>query len=564
MASLGSLVIELAANTARLQGDLGRGVAMLQGFARSARSAVGFLGVGVGGGLFGGLVRDAVKLGDELQKGAQRAGLGAGKFSELAAAAKQADVEMGTLSKGLRSLQVSISNATAGGKEAQESFRVLGLDVAELSKLNADQQLLKVADALKRLGQEDRARIGAQLLSKAYLEMVPLLDEGAAGIRALVEEQRKLGNTFSDEQIRKLAETDDSIKRLSSSWSGFATTLTASVAPALTSVFNLLTKIGTSGLNESAASIRERLASIEQGFDEPAKAALRERLAQAEEREARERTQRRLQAVSRGPGLSGSIEKSLPGDPLDLLTGVNVRARRIDTTPFQDFYRELDELTKTSEENAITSYRRQEAALKELLDAKKITQAQFDERSKQLLDSTLPEFGTSVKFMKTQTDEMIAIIDASKDRMKSALADFLFDPFKDGLEGMFKGFVDVLRRMIAEAAAAKIFASTSQGGFGLGDFLTGIFGGFLKFADGGRPPVGRPSIVGERGPELFVPSVAGAIIPNNKIGGMVFSPVYNIDARGSSLTRADVIAAVQVGSRATIAEMYQLRRAGRF
>ena len=54
-------------------------------------------------------------------------------------------------------------------------------------------------------------------------------------------------------------------------------------------------------------------------------------------------------------------------------------------------------------------------------------------------------------------------------------------------------------------------------GKGLGGFLGGIIGGL--FADGGRPPVGKASIVGERGPELFVPKVAGTIIPNNKLGG---------------------------------------------
>ena len=47
------------------------------------------------------------------------------------------------------------------------------------------------------------------------------------------------------------------------------------------------------------------------------------------------------------------------------------------------------------------------------------------------------------------------------------------------------------------------------------------FGGFfsgLGFADGGRPPVGKASVVGERGPELFVPSVGGKIISNDQIG----------------------------------------------
>jgi hypothetical protein len=43
--------------------------------------------------------------------------------------------------------------------------------------------------------------------------------------------------------------------------------------------------------------------------------------------------------------------------------------------------------------------------------------------------------------------------------------------------------------------------------------------GLLGFADGGSPPVGVPSIVGERGPEIFVPHGAGTIIPNHMIKG---------------------------------------------
>ncbi|HEX4276449.1 MAG TPA: hypothetical protein VHZ74_13895 [Bryobacteraceae bacterium] len=43
-----------------------------------------------------------------------------------------------------------------------------------------------------------------------------------------------------------------------------------------------------------------------------------------------------------------------------------------------------------------------------------------------------------------------------------------------------------------------------------------IFG----FAEGGRPPVGRPSIVGEKGPELFMPDHMGTIIPNDMLHAM--------------------------------------------
>jgi len=51
------------------------------------------------------------------------------------------------------------------------------------------------------------------------------------------------------------------------------------------------------------------------------------------------------------------------------------------------------------------------------------------------------------------------------------------------------------------------------------------------FQDGGRPAVGQPAIVGERGPELFVPDRAGTVIPNERVGGVNVD--VNIDARGS-------------------------------
>lgn len=50
------------------------------------------------------------------------------------------------------------------------------------------------------------------------------------------------------------------------------------------------------------------------------------------------------------------------------------------------------------------------------------------------------------------------------------------------------------------------------------------------FADGGNPPVGQISLVGERGPELFVPRTAGTIIPNHQLASALGggpSVVYN-------------------------------------
>ena len=60
-----------------------------------------------------------------------------------------------------------------------------------------------------------------------------------------------------------------------------------------------------------------------------------------------------------------------------------------------------------------------------------------------------------------------------------------------------------------------------------------LFGGLLGFANGGRPPVGRPSVVGERGPELFVPDRAGTILPNG-VGMGSTTITVNVDASETS------------------------------
>jgi len=70
-----------------------------------------------------------------------------------------------------------------------------------------------------------------------------------------------------------------------------------------------------------------------------------------------------------------------------------------------------------------------------------------------------------------------------------------------------------------------------MGGLDFGGFFSGITS-FLGFANGGVPPVGRASLVGERGPELFVPNTAGRIVPNDEInmGGGETVVNFNINA----------------------------------
>ena len=98
----------------------------------------------------------------------------------------------------------------------------------------------------------------------------------------------------------------------------------------------------------------------------------------------------------------------------------------------------------------------------------------------------------------------------------------------DALEGAINGTKTLGE--VANSVFAQIQRSLLQ--FGVNSLLGAI--GIPGFANGGRPPVGRASIVGERGPELFVPDKAGTIIPNHELGGST-NVVVNVDATGSSV-----------------------------
>jgi len=69
-------------------------------------------------------------------------------------------------------------------------------------------------------------------------------------------------------------------------------------------------------------------------------------------------------------------------------------------------------------------------------------------------------------------------------------------------------------------------------------FFTGGFGGF--FADGGAVKGGQPIVVGEEGPELFVPPSSGTIVPNDQMGGMGGSGAVNVNFNIQAVDAAGV------------------------
>lgn len=547
MASLGALVIELAANTARLQSDLGKAVGMAQ--AAAGRFNTVFRGVAAlaGAGSLGAVVTKSIEIGDSLNKAAIKAGITGTAMSELAHAAKMSDVELGALSTSLRVMQTNLSKAAEGAKEPTESLAALGLQIGELRALSADRQFELLGDRISRLKEPaDRARAATELFGRAGADLLPLFEEGARGIRAAREEAQKLGQSFTDRQLKNLAQADDSAKRLKASWEGFATALVSKASPALSFFLDLLHgELPKANLETRIATLKYSIAALEgttvaNGIKKLAE--LRGELALLEEQlnpyeDFAARRSRAMSGAGNAPGYAPQIEAE------NTLTEVIVTASRIRIDAMDAYYERLNEETQSSTERQIADLNRIESGLNELLAAGKITAKQFNERWSEALGKVVHEVevtakrigDTATKQRKEFTETALQFAEDSR----YAVQKFFFEPTQKGFRGLAKDLVDNIRWAVAKLAAEKLFNPKGKGGLGWGDALSGGFdiaSKFLGFASGGSFKVGGSG--GTDSQLVAFRATPGEMVdvrtPGQSGRGVVFAPVYNIDARGAS------------------------------
>ena len=131
---------------------------------------------------------------------------------------------------------------------------------------------------------------------------------------------------------------------------------------------------------------------------------------------------------------------------------------------------------------------------------------------KQRMKDLVQGINTSIESgMVSAIDSAITGAKSLQDVMSSVLKDIGQMLISFGVKSLLNSFMNPSSSILG-GGGFNAGTSTAFGG-GIPGLDMGQFGGIKMFAAGGRPPVGRPSLVGEKGPELFVPSSSGTIIP---------------------------------------------------
>lgn len=578
-----------------------KGVKSAVGRVKSAFSgfAAGFAGAFSVGAITQ-FAKAAIDMADEVNRASQVVGLSTEVFSGLQYAAKQAGVETATFQTSLTKLSKTAVDAADGTGTAADAFKALGVSVkgTDGSLKSIDQLLLETAEAFSQYGDSAEKTAAAQaIFGKSGAELLPFLNEGKAGIEALTAEAERLGLVISSDAAKAADQFNDTMDRLKGAVGGAAQGVVQKLLPTLNGIATLaadaagestaLTKameglvvvfkaVVSAGIilgnafeiiGKYIAGVAGAVVAVMQGDFARALSIAKESGGDilGDIRDIGEG----LAAVWHGAAVSveesgrkmGESNKKLgfaeAGDEakksktkideysasLESARAIAEEVERIEKAKNEVLQEAaaIYDATRTPLENLNKELERLNQLRNTFIDGKPLIDGDTYTRAvKQAQDG----FDEISKKSKKTTDEMSEFAKEAARNMQDAFADFLFDPFSKGLDGMLSDFADTLQRMAANAAAAKIFESFGFGGTGsgsggggidwgnvlgtIGSGVSSLFGGFgisssgtVTRDSGGHNMAGQPALIGVGAqPELFIPDRSGTFYPRDEwMGG---------------------------------------------
>lgn len=590
LGALGDLVLALSADTARFQSDLGKGHRLAEKFGREVQQVVGdalgrLFALGGAAG-FSGLVQGQIDAADAAGKLGQKLGLTTETLSSYMVAAQLADVSTEQVQTGLTRLIANASQAAQGVGDATDAFAALGLsqqDVARLMKQGTNVLFEEIVGRLEDFRDgANKTALAVKFFGKSGAELMPLINsfkaarreaeelnyiidkDTAASAEVFNDNMTRVGISVKALGMRVARELLPEMKGLSAEMVEFAKnadTAEAS-ATALRIFFQTILVLGANvayvlrmtgaEIGGIAAQLAALLRLDFRGF-----ANIRDEMVRDAEA-ARQKLDEYEKRVMDSWGKKVQQQTAFQADIRKFeqaMAKKNAPPIKDDSKAKAALAAELREREKIArlieegrEEEARVAVEASQALAaidrkrgeERIADAQRATDAWVEsaELSMQAAEEMIYTWDAAGERIEV-TREAFAEMESQTKKNKDAARDLgltFSSAFEDAVLGGDK-LRDVLKGLAQDVARIFLRKSVSEP---LAEGATKLFknfdfGSFLGLrAEGGPVSGGSPYIVGERGPELFVPGASGAIVPNHAMG-RGGGPTFNVDMRGASL-----------------------------
>lgn len=485
-----------------------RAFASVDGRLRGLSSGVSRL-TGLFGGLTAGLaafgaarsIRGIIDAQDALAKTSQSTGIAVESLAGLEFAASQSGTSLERISKAVGNFSRIVLEAEGGTDKYSRLIKGLGLNLEELKNATPEQQFIALAGAINaNVSEQERAAVITSLLGQRYTELIPLLNQGADGIQALIDKGREL-NPVTEKQAQQAELFNDNLDKLGRKAKNVGINITNDLLPALTRVTDEMERAG-----QESGFFGTALAGVAQGYkelifsltglvtDEQFVRGLRleqhlEKI-RTELKGAGDEAENTAEALEETvkPQLFTKIDdfsdlfrklaqesKNTSTSTTRVNKGLSDQERQAQATArrIQQLNRQYDPLIRRNEELAeVTKLANQglsqtavENAQIEIIN-RYINATTEAAESVQEIDDKTVKLGETTRQVFDSNEQIII---SSVRRMQGAIADGLFNFFDDGLKGMFNSVKSTLGRIVSEFASIKLLQAT-----GLGSVLGGI------------------------------------------------------------------------------------------
>jgi hypothetical protein len=577
-----ALTVDLNARIAQFETEMKRATGTLDQFGKRSnavasglKTAFGALGATLSVGALASFAKSGIEAADALNDMSQRLGVSVKDLASFKLIAEQSGTSLDSVGAGIARLSKSIGEAELGNKNLAGALKQLGITARD-----PREAFLQLADAVQRIHDPtQRAALLSQVLGKNYGELVPLLVEGGDALRA----SAAASESFADAMARLAPEADkfnDQLALLKQNAAGAA----AAILGPLVSSFNeyiavmqeviktgsLLDKIRFFGLGNASDEIVARVRKAAQAAAQASAAARSAALPSSTidlsaATRSRSSSKPKLDEIDpfyreRTAAMKAAADQVAETERMiaDHLNETN-SAIYEQGQAWTEAGRALEDEMRTPLENANIEFGR----LQEMLDRGVIS---WETYTRAVLKTS-----DALEEAPKQLEKMDTFAKTAAKNIQNSFADFLFDPFQDGVKGMVQSFGQMLQRMIADAVAAdltkKLFGGAGGGsGSGWIGGALSAFGSLLGFADGGvmtgagAMPLRRYAaggiasspqfaMFGEGSTnEAFVPLPDGRAIPVKMKGGGTGNITININgvSNAPDVTRAAGMAARQI------------------
>jgi hypothetical protein len=244
MATVLGLTMKIAANTAGISQGAKQTAKQLEGIQKSATAAASAMRTMVGikvaeilakgfsaaSSAISGYVSNIRTTIDATAKLAARTGIAVEALQGFQVAAGLSGV--GNLDTAVQKLTITIGDAAAGNKTAQDALAKLGMSYQDLASLAPEDQFRAISAAIAELPTHaERAAAAADLFGRSGVELLPLFE---ANLAAIEERAQRLGIVLSADQTAAIEEMNDALSLVYQTFQGIIGQVTANLAPVVT------------------------------------------------------------------------------------------------------------------------------------------------------------------------------------------------------------------------------------------------------------------------------------------------------------------------------------------